>query len=222
LINGNSHQLESAMSRILIADDHAVVRAGYKQFLVAESSITQVDEAASGDEVKKKLEGAAWDLVLLDIQMPQLNGLELLKYIRSTYPTVRVLIMSGLPEVQYARNAIRAGASGYLSKDGNAEEMMRAVRTVLAGRRYVSTALAEIIAADLDGDADKPLHARLSTREFQIFCKIAKGSGVSEIAQELGLSVKTTSTYRTRIMEKLSFKSNADITAYALRNELNC
>jgi len=210
------------MSRILIADDHAVVRAGYKQFLVAESSITQVDEAASGDEVKQKLEAVAWDLVLLDIQMPQLNGLELLKYIRSTYPTVRVLIMSGLPEVQYARNAIRAGASGYLSKDGNAEEMMRAVRTVLAGRRYVSTALAEIIAADLDGDADKPLHARLSTREFQIFCKIAKGSGVSEIAQELGLSVKTISTYRTRIMEKLSFKSNADITAYALRNELSC
>lgn len=208
------------MSRILIADDHAVVRAGYRQFLCSEPQITHVAEAASGREVLAKLGDEAWDLVLLDIQMPEHNGIEILKHIRETHPHTRVLVMSGLPEAQYARNVIRAGASGYLSKDGAADELMRAVRAVLAGRRYVSSALAEIMAADLDGDADKPLHARLSKREFEIFCKIATGSGVSEIAQELGLSVKTISTYRSRIMEKLTFKSNADITAYALRNEL--
>lgn len=208
------------MSRILIADDHAVVRAGYRQFLQTEPNISHVAEASSGSEVLAKLSDEAWDLVLLDIQMPEHNGIEILRHIHATYPATRVLVMSGLPESQYARNVIRAGASGYLSKDGAADEMMRAVRMVLSGRRYVSGALAEIMAADLDGDADKPLHARLSKREFEIFCKIATGCGVSAIAGELGLSVKTISTYRSRIMEKLAFTSNADITAYALRNEL--
>jgi two-component system invasion response regulator UvrY len=131
-----------------------------------------------------------------------------------------VLVMSGLPEQQYAVNVLRAGASGYLSKDSAPEELMKAVRTVLSGRRYVSAALAEILVADLDGDPDKPLHARLSTREFQIFCKIAAGRGVSDIANELSLSVKTVSTYRSRILEKMSFTANADITSYALRNGL--
>jgi two-component system invasion response regulator UvrY len=208
------------MSRILIADDHAVVRAGYRQFLQTEPSITCVAEASSGSEVLARLTDQPWDLVLLDIQMPEQNGIEILRHIHTTYPETRVLVMSGLPEAQYARNVIRAGASGYLSKDGAADEMMKAVRTVLSGRRYVSGTLAEIMAADLDGDADKPLHARLSKRELEIFRKIATGSGVSEIAHELALSVKTISTYRSRIMEKLTFKSNADITAYALRNEL--
>lgn len=208
------------MSRILIADDHAVVRAGYKQFLQTAPDITYVDEAANGSEVLAKLQDGTWDLVLLDIQMPEHSGIEILKHIQTTYPRVRVLVMSGLPEAQYARHVIRAGASGYLSKGGAADEMVKAVRTVLAGRRYVSSALAQIIAADLDGDADKPLHERLSKREMEIFRKIATGTGVSAIAEELGLSVKTISTYRSRIMEKLSFKSNADITAYALRNEL--
>ena len=148
------------------------------------------------------------------------SGLDILRHIQTGHPGVRVLVISGLPEQQYAVNVLRAGASGYLSKDSAPEELMKAVRTVLSGRRYVSAALAEILVADLDGDPDKPLHARLSTREFQIFCKLAAGRGVSDIANELSLSVKTVSTYRSRILEKMSFNANADITSYALRNGL--
>ncbi len=208
------------MSRVLIADDHAVVRAGFKQFLEADPTISAVGEAASGNETLDCLRRQHWDLVLLDIHMPDRSGLDVLRYIQTGHPGVRVLVMSGLPEQQYAVNVLRAGASGYLSKDSSPDELMKAVRAVLAGRRYVSTALAEILVADLDGESDKPLHARLSAREFQIFCKLAAGRGVSHIANELSLSVKTVSTYRSRILEKMSFSANADITSYALRNGL--
>ncbi len=208
------------MSRVLIADDHAVVRAGFRQFLEADSTMTQIGEAGSGSETLDQLRKQAWDLVLLDIHMPDRSGLDILRHIQSGHPGVKVLIMSGLPEQQYAVNVLRAGASGYLSKDSAPEELMKAVRTVLAGRRYVSAALADILVAELDGDANKPMHARLSTREFQIFCKLAAGRGVSEIATELSLSVKTVSTYRSRILEKMNFHANADITSYALRNGL--
>jgi two-component system invasion response regulator UvrY len=206
------------VARILIADDHAVVRAGIRQFLEEEPGVEAIGEAATGNEALDRLRGETWDLLLLDIRMPGRNGIDILQHVCAEHPAVRVLVMSGLPEQQYARNVIRAGASGYLSKGGPPEELIRAVRTVLAGRRYVSEALAEIMAADLNGDDDKPLHTRLSAREFQIFCKLAAGFGVSEIAQELGLSVKTISTYRSRIIEKMMFSSNADMTAYALRS----
>ena len=206
------------MSRVLIADDHAVVRAGFRQFLEADSSITDIGEAATGSETLDQLRKQAWDMVLLDIHMPDRSGLDILRHIQTGHPSVKVLVMSGLPEQQYAVNVLRAGASGYLSKDSAPEELMKAVRTVLAGRRYVSAALAEMLAADLGGDPDKPMHARLSTREFQIFCKLAAGRGVSDIALELSLSVKTVSTYRSRILEKMNFHANADITSYALRN----
>ncbi len=208
------------MSRVLIADDHAVVRAGLRQFLEADSATTLIGEAATGNETLDQLRKQTWDLVLLDIHMPDRSGLDILRNIQLSHPGVRVLVMSGLPEQQYAINVLRAGASGYLSKDCAPEELMKAVRTVLAGRRYVSTVVAEILVADLDGDADQPMHARLSAREFQIFCKIAAGRGVSEIANELSLSVKTVSTYRSRILEKMNFHANADITSYALRNGL--
>ena len=206
--------------RILIADDHAVVRAGLRQFLEDDANIGEIGEAASGSETLDRLRGGEWDLVLLDIFMPDRSGLDILQHIRAGYPKVRVLVLSALPEQQYAVNVLRAGAGGYLSKDSDPQELLRAVRTVLAGRRYVSASLAQLLVADLDGDADKPLHTRLSTREFQIFCKLAGGSGVSEIANELSLSVKTVSTYRSRILEKMSFRSNADVTSYALRNGL--
>src|ERR1700683_1430742 len=198
------------MSRVLIADDHAVVRAGYKQFLEAEAGITAIGETASGNETLDQLRRHEWDLLLMDIHMPDRSGLDILKHVTSGYPKVRVLIMSGLPEEQYARNVLRAGASGYLSKGGSPEEMLKAVRLVLNGRRYVSASLAEAMAGDLESkhDPNKPLHAELSTREFQIFCKLAAGASVGEIAQELTLSVKTISTYRTRILEKMNFKSN--------------
>jgi len=208
------------VSRVLIADDHAVVRAGFRQFLEADSSITVIGEAATGSETLDQLRKQAWDMVLLDIHMPDRSGLDILRHIQTGHPSVKVLVMSGLPEQQYAVNVLRAGASGYLSKDSAPEELMKAVRTVLAGRRYVSAALAEMLAADLGGDPDKPMHARLSTREFQIFCKLAAGRGVSDIALELSLSVKTVSTYRSRILEKMNFRANADITSYALRNGL--
>jgi two-component system invasion response regulator UvrY len=161
-------------------------------------------------------------LLLMDIHMPDRSGLDILKHVTSGYPDVRVLIMSGLPEEQYARNVLRAGASGYLSKGGSPEEFLKAVRLVLNGRRYVSAALAESMAADLENprDQNQPLHTALSTREFQIFCKLAAGSSVGSIGEELSLSVKTVSTYRSRILEKMSFSSNADMTSYALRNGL--
>ena len=210
------------MSRVLIADDHAVTRAGYKQFLEADPSITEVGEAASGTETLDALRRQKWDLLLMDIHMPDRSGLDILKNVISGFPDLRVLMMSGLPEEQYARNVLRAGASGYLPKDGSPQELLRAVRLVLNGRRYISTALAESMAADLDlsGDQTSPLHTTLSTREFQIFCKLAAGMAANEIAKELSLSVKTVSTYRARVLEKMGFRTNADITTYALRNGL--
>jgi DNA-binding NarL/FixJ family response regulator len=210
------------MSRVLIADDHAVVRAGYRQFLEADPSITEIGEASSGRETLDALRRAEWDLLLMDIHMPDRSGLDILKHVTTGYPDVKVLIMSGLPEEQYARNVLRAGASGYLSKGGSADEFMKAVRIVLSGRRYVSAALAESMAADLEKsrDQNQPLHTALSSREFQIFCKLASGATVSHIAGELSLSVKTVSTYRSRILEKMSFTSNANMTSYAMRNGL--
>lgn len=206
------------MASVLIADDHAVVRAGLKQFLDEDSNIVEVGEAATGNETLDQLRAKDWDLVLLDINMPDRSGIDVLRHIRSGFPRVRVLVLSGLPERQYALNVLRAGASGYLAKDAAADELMRAVHTVLNGRRYVSASLAELLVEDLDGDHDKPLHDSLSAREFQIFCKLAAGRGVSEIANELSLSVKTVSTYRTRILEKMKFTTNADLTSYALRS----
>jgi two-component system invasion response regulator UvrY len=213
---------EITVSRVLIADDHAVVRAGYKQFLETEATITAIGETSSGNETLDELRRRSWDLLLMDIHMPDRSGLDILKHVVTGYPGVRVLIISGLPEDQYARNVLRAGASGYLSKDGSAEELLKAVRTVLCGRRYVSASLAEAMAANLEfpGEQNQPLHVCLSSREFQIFCKLASGCGVSDIARELSLSVKTISTYRTRVLEKMHFTTNADITAYALRNGL--
>jgi DNA-binding NarL/FixJ family response regulator len=208
------------MARVLIADDHAVVRAGLKQFLVEDRAISAVGEAATGRETLDRLRAETWDLVILDIGMPDRSGIDILQQIRSVHDRTRVLVLSGYPERQYALNVLRAGASGFIEKGTAPEELLRAVRAVLQGRRYVSSTLAEQLVGELDGDADKPLHARLSEREFQVFCKLAAGRAVSEIAAELCLSVKTVSTYRSRILQKMSFETNADLTSYALRNQL--
>jgi DNA-binding NarL/FixJ family response regulator len=146
--------------------------------------------------------------------------LDILKNVRASFPDTRVLIVSGFPEQQYAVNVLKAGASGYLSKESAPEELLKAVQLVLSGRRYVSSALAEQLVANLDVDSEQPVHTGLSEREFQIFCKLAGGRAVSEIARELCLSVKTVSTYRSRVLEKMNLKSNADITRYALQNGL--
>lgn len=208
------------MARVLIADDHASVRAGLRQFLDEDRAISSVGEASSGRETLERLRAEHWDLVILDIGMPDRSGLDILQQIRTGHDRTRVLVLSGYPERQYALNVLRAGASGFVEKGSPPEEFLKAVRTVLQGRRYVSATLAELLVGDLDGANDKPAHTRLSEREFQVFCKLAAGRTVSEIADELCLSVKTVSTYRSRILEKMNFQTNADLTSYALRNEL--
>jgi DNA-binding NarL/FixJ family response regulator len=208
------------MSNILIVDDHAVVRAGLRQFLLEDSSIQDVGEAATGEQALDALRKGRWDLVILDINMPGRNGIDILKHIVASSPDTKILILSGYPENQYAVNVLRAGASGYLPKESAPEELLKAVRCILQGKRYVSAALAEMLVSDLDTNRDQPAHSGLSQREFQIFFKLATGASVSEIANELCLSVKTVSTYRSRVLEKMSFRTNADITSYALRNGL--
>lgn len=206
------------MANVLIADDHALLRNGLKQLLAEERAIRQIGEAASGRDTLEQLQHGQWDLLILDINMPDRSGLDILRQARATHPDTRVLVLSGFPEKQYAVNVLRAGASGYVNKEMATEELLGAVRSVLQGRRYVSPALAELLVSELDVDQEKPMHARLSEREFQIFCKLAAGQAVSGIANELCISVKTVSTYRSRILEKMNFTTNADITSYALRN----
>lgn len=210
------------MPRILIADDHAVVRAGYKQLLTTEASITEIGEAASGQETLDCLWRNSWDVLLLDIHMPDRSGLDVLKAVSREYPEVRVLIMSGLPQEQYERNVLRAGASGYLSKGDSPQELLRAVRLLLNGQRYVSASLAESLVADLERPAGQrvPLHAALSTLEFEVFCKLSAGIPLVHIAAALDVSVKTVSSQRRRVLEKMKCTSNAEIMRYALRNGL--
>ena len=208
------------MAKILLADDHAILRKGLKQLLVEDQGAFEVGEAGTGRETLDLLRQEQWNLLILDINMPDRSGVDILRQIQASHPELKVLVLSGFPERQYAVNMIRAGASGYLNKEMAPEELLAAVKTVLSGKRYVSAALAELLVTELDHDSDKPAHAQLSEREFQIFCKLAAGHSVSAIGAELCLSVKTISTYRSRLMEKMGFKSNADITAYALRNNL--
>jgi two-component system, NarL family, invasion response regulator UvrY len=210
----------SISAKILIADDHAIVRNGLKQLLADERSIKVIGEAKTGRDTLDKLQSEHWDLLILDINMPDRSGIDILRQVRATHPQTRVLILSGFPEKQYAVNVLRAGARGYLNKEMAPEELLAAVRCVLQGRRYVSPALAELLVTELDSDHEQPVHSNLSEREFQIFCKLATGRAVSDIANELCISVKTVSTYRSRVLEKMNFTSNADITAYALRNQL--
>jgi two-component system invasion response regulator UvrY len=210
----------TTMARILIADDHPMVRAGLRQLLLEDRSISEIGEAASGNETLDKLRSGSWDLLLLDISMPDRSGLDILRHVRATHAATKVLILSALSERQYALNVLRAGASGYLPKNAAPEDLLEATRAVLQGRRYVSPQIAELLVTDLDIDGDQPLHSRLSEREFQVFYKIAAGRSVSAIANELCLSVKTVSTYRSRILEKMNLQTNADVTTYALRNQI--
>jgi DNA-binding NarL/FixJ family response regulator len=208
------------MIRILIADDHAIVRAGLKQFIADQEDMQIAGEAATGSEAIALVRAGEFDVVLLDISMPDKNGIDTLKTIKHVRPELPVLMLSAYAEDQYAVNLLRAGAAGYLNKEAASTQLVGAIRTVVRGRKFVSPALAQILADGVTGDADKPLHGELSQREFQIFCKIAEGESVSVIAARLFLSVKTVSTYRRRILDKMSMKSNAEITSYAIRNDL--
>src|SRR3990172_5819777 len=208
------------MIRILIADDHAIVRAGLKVFVAAEIDMEVAAEAGTGAETIELVRAGDFDVVLLDIAMPDRNGVDTLKTLKALRPELPVLILSGFAEQQYALNLLRAGASGYLNKEAAPAQLVGAIRTVVQGRKYVSPQLAEILADGVTGDAERPLHTRLSQREFQIFFKLAAGVAVSQIAGELFLSVKTVSTYRARILEKMGVASNADLTYYAIKNGL--
>ena len=208
------------MIRILIADDHAIVRAGLKQFIADQLDMQVTGEAATGSETIALVRSQEFDIVLLDISMPDKNGIDTLKTVKQIRPDLPVLILSGHAEEQYAVNLLRAGASGYLNKETASTQLVGAVRTAVQGRKYVSPTLAQVLAEGISGTGDEPLHGSLSQREFQIFCKLAGGQAVSQIAEELHLSVKTVSTYRTRVLEKMGMKSNADLTYYAVKNGL--
>ena len=206
--------------RILVADDHQIVRAGISQFLADERDLSIVAEAATGSEVLAQIRHKDFDVVLLDIAMPDKNGIDTLRVIRQTKPDLAVLVLSNYPEEQYAINMLRAGANGYICKDAPPEEMIRAIRLVARGRRYLSEATADLLSAELTQPSEKKVHELLSDREFQVFHKLAAGQSATEIADELCLSIKTISTYRARVLEKMKFKSNADLTYYAIKNAL--
>jgi two-component system invasion response regulator UvrY len=206
--------------RILIADDHPIVREGFKQVLSETTDMVVADEAGNGQEVLNLLRNNTYDVILLDISMPGRSGLEILKELRSDYPKLPVLIVSIYPEEQYAVRAFRAGASGYLTKASAPHELIAAIRKISKGGRYISSSLAEKLTYYLDIDAAKPPHELLSDREYQVMLLIASGKTVTEIGRELCLSVKTISTYRTHILEKMKMKNNAEITLYAVQNQL--
>ena len=206
--------------RILIADDHPIVRAGFKQVLSETPDLVVADEAGNGQEVLEHLKKKKYDVVLLDISMPGKNGLEILKELKTDYPKLPVLILSIYPEEQYAIRALKAGAAGYLTKESAPHELISAIRKISAGGRYISASLAEKLATYLNVDMTKSPHETLSDREHQVMRMIASGKTVSEIAESLNLSVKTISTYRTHILEKMKMKNNAEITLYAVQNKL--
>lgn len=208
------------MIRILVADDHTVVREGVKQILSAQSDIVVEDEAENGKETLEKALQGSFDMVLLDISMPGRGGLEVLEDILKSRPKLPVLILSMHPEEQYAVRALRAGASGYLTKASAAHELIGAIRKVSRGGKYVTASLAEKLAVALDSKADKHRHEKLSTREYQVMIMLASGKSVGEIARELCLSVKTISTYRIRVMNKMGMKKNAELTFYAMNHRL--
>jgi DNA-binding NarL/FixJ family response regulator len=208
------------MRRILLADDHEVVRKGLMKVLTETFQPVEVEEARNGQEAVSKVLKSRYDLVVLDIKMPGKSGLDALKEIKQHQPKLPVVILSMHPEDQLAVRAIRAGASGYLTKECAGDELVLAIRKALKGEKYISGSLAQILAGELDSDSEKPPHETLSDREYQVMVMIASGKPVGAIARELCLSVKTISSYRTNILLKTKMKNNAEITHYAIRNNL--
>ena len=208
------------MIRVLIADDHAVVRRGVRMVLESTSRIIVAAEAATGPEALDMARKVAIDVAVLDLSMPGPGGLEVLKQFKGEHPRLPVLILTMHPEDQYAVRAIRAGASGYLTKQSIPEELIKAVETLAAGRKYITAPVAEALATQVHHDTVKLVHERLSDREYQVLLRIASGRTVGEIAEEVRLSPKTVSTYRSRILEKMELKTSAELTHYAFANKL--
>jgi two-component system, NarL family, invasion response regulator UvrY len=208
------------MIRIAIVDDHAIVRAGLRQFLAEQVDFRVTGEACSGREAVDLVRKGDLDVMVMDLSMPDQSGVEALAAIKARAPDLPVLILSGFPESHYATTLLKQGAAGYLNKECEPEEIARAIRTVFRGRKYITPAVAELLAEGLGGNPDKALHEQLSERELQVFLRLAKGETISAMADSMNLSVKTVSTYRTRVMEKMRLSSNSELTYYALKNGL--
>ena len=208
------------MIRVLLADDHAMVRSGLKEILADTGDITVTGEATNGHEVLAQVRAHEYDVAVLDMTMPGRSGIELIKQVKETRPKLRVLVLTMHKEEQYAVRALRAGASGYLTKESAADQLVAAIRRIAAGGAYVSPETAERLALDAGQASDAPPHTLLSDREFQVFQMIANGAAVGEIAKQLSLSVKTISTHKTRIMEKMRLANQAELIRYALEHKL--
>lgn len=208
------------MIKIGIVDDHAVVRSGLKAFFSSFVDFRVVGEAGSGREAIDMVRTTEMDVLIMDLSMPGQSGIDSLAMVRAKAPNLGVLILSGYPEEHYAVNLIRQGASGYLNKECPPEEIADAVRTVALGRRYISASVAELLAGQLDRRTAEAPHKQLSEREFQVFLKLAKGESVGSIGEALSLSVKTISTYRSRLLEKMNLSTNSDLTYYAIKTQL--
>ena len=206
--------------RILIADDHSAIRSGVKHILASEFANIEFGESTTAAEVLNRLKNEVWDLLILDIDMPGRNGLEILQQLKAEKNFLPVLVFSMHSEDQIAMRALKLGAWGYLSKDAADTELVDAIRRILSGRKYISANLAELMALQLENPFDKPLHEQLSDREFQTLLLMASGKPVSEIALDLSLSISTISTYRSRILEKMGMLNNAQLTRYAIENNL--
>ena len=208
------------MIKVLLADDHAIVRGGLKEILLRHLASVECGEAQNAGQVLVQIREHAWDLLILDITMPGRSGLDILADIKRLRPELPVLVLSMLPEDQFGKRVLEAGAGGYLKKESAPEELIQAIHKVLEGGRYVSPALAEKLVLGLDDGANRPIHEGLSAREFEILVMLGSGKTVSQIAEELHLSVTTVSTYRARILEKMQMSTNAELMRYAFRNRL--
>ncbi|MDQ3812683.1 MAG: response regulator transcription factor [Armatimonadota bacterium] len=208
------------MIRILITDDHAIVRRGLKDILADEFPGANFGEAQNAVELLRQLRQQTWDIVILDITMPGRSGLDVLKDVKHEHPKLPVLVLTVHPEDQYAVRVLKAGANGFMNKESAPEELVKAVNRLLQGGRYVSPSLAEKLAFDLRAETMEAPHEKLSDREYQVLCMIASGKTVSQIAEDLSLSVKTISTHRVRLLAKMNMKTNAELTRYAIQNRL--
>ena len=208
------------MIEVIIADDHPIVRAGLKQIIMEDNGITVTGEASNGGDLLEKIRRQDYDVILLDLTMPGMDGLDVLKQLKIEKPKLPVIVLSIHPEDQYALRVLKAGASGYVTKASAPDELIGAIRKVFRGGKYISTAIAEKLAFQLDANFEEMPHEALSDREYQVLCMLASGKTVTEIADELALSVKTVSTYRARILEKMDMKNNAELIHYAVQNKL--
>jgi len=208
------------MIKILVADDRAIVREGLKQILQETPDIVVADEARNGEEVMAKAGAKDFDLVLLDISLPGRSGLDILKQLKCQKPELPILILSMHPEEQYAVRSLRAGASGYLTKESAPSELIKAIKRVAQGKKYITSSLTEKLAFEVGANSEKPIHEALSDREYQVLCMLASARTVSEIAKALSLSIKTISTHRSRILKKMGMKNNAQLIHYAIRHNL--